>query len=125
MDRQQHPASVHCTVNANQVEIVKEYLADLEASASEVLANPSLTKEGTAPMYGLMAKVPLRGFVKSSVLKVMEGMYGPTGDMPDLSNLGSGEDEGFLLRAINKYGDKALNAVDWLQKVRRSLFGGR
>ena len=92
VDRQQHPASVHCTVNANQVEIVKEYLADLEASASEVLANPSLTKEGTAPMYGLMAKVPLRGFVKSSVLKVMEGMYGPTGDMPDLSNLGSGED---------------------------------
>lgn len=30
-------------------------------------------------MYGMMAKVPVRALVKSAVLRVMEGMYGPAG----------------------------------------------
>jgi len=124
IDRQQNPASVHCTVNANQLKVVSHYLSDLEEAVETVRNNPELNREGTAPMYGLMAKVPIRGLVKSSVVKVMEDMYGPSGGVPDLSKLGAGQDDGMILEFIHKYGDHFLDAMDYLKKLRRSIFGG-
>ena len=53
--------------------------------ALEVKADPNLARSGNAPMYGMMAKAPLRGFVGQSVRKVMEAMYAPGAVVPDLS----------------------------------------
>jgi sphinganine-1-phosphate aldolase len=81
VDRQQKPVSVHLTVTANHLPIVDAYLADLAGAVGEVRRDPSLAKSGTAPMYGMAAKMPVRRLVARSVRKVLEGLYaagGPT-----------------------------------------------
>lgn len=75
IDRQHRPASIHLTVTANHAQIVDTYLADLLASVAEVRRDPSLAKSGSAPMYGMAAKMPVRGFVAQRVRKVMADMY--------------------------------------------------
>jgi hypothetical protein len=44
--------------------------------------NPELNTSGQAAMYGMMAKIPLRGMIKTSVLSIMEKMYGPDAKLP-------------------------------------------
>ena len=119
--RQQHPASVHLTVNARNAPAIDEYLDDLKAAVATVKANPELKRSGEAAMYGMMAKVPVRGLVKHSVRKVMEGMYAPGGTAPDMANLGQGDDDGLILGLINKYGDQAQAALDKLDAARDRL----
>jgi glutamate/tyrosine decarboxylase-like PLP-dependent enzyme len=77
VDRQQRPASIHLTVTANHAAIVDDYLADLRAALAEVKADPSLAKSGTAPMYGMASKMPIRRLVASNVRKVIANMYAP------------------------------------------------
>ncbi|MGE3767441.1 MAG: hypothetical protein AB7L94_34625, partial [Kofleriaceae bacterium] len=75
IDRQQAPASIHMTVTANHGTIVKDYLDDLAESAKEVRANPQLAKSGSAPMYGMAAKMPIRGLVGMQVRKMISDLY--------------------------------------------------
>jgi sphinganine-1-phosphate aldolase len=79
VDRQQRPASIHLTVTANHAGIVDEYLRDLREALAEVRANPSLAKSGTAPMYGMAAKMPVRRLVAANVRKVIADLYAPGG----------------------------------------------
>ena len=124
IDRQQTPACLHCTVNAHNRPQVPTFLVDLKEAAAHVAAHPELASEGNAAMYGMMAKVPVRGLVKLSVQKVMESMYGPDGTVPDLSNLGAAEDDGFVLQFMHKYGDQAMEMLDRVNGFRASI-GGR
>ena len=75
VDRQQRPASIHLTVTANHAAIVEPYITDLRESLAEVRANPKLAKSGTAPMYGMAAKMPVRRLVASNVRKVIADLY--------------------------------------------------
>lgn len=75
-DRMQRPAAIHLTVTANHAAIVDDYLADLAAAVDEVRRNPSLARSGTAPMYGMAAKLPARFLVASRVRKVIADLYG-------------------------------------------------
>lgn len=75
IDRMHRPAAIHLTVTANHAGVVDEYLADLAKSVAEVRRDPSLAKSGSAPMYGMAAKLPLRGLVKSRVRKVIADLY--------------------------------------------------
>ncbi len=75
-DRQHRPASIHLTVTANHEPIVDDYVRDLRDALAEVRANPALAKSGSAPMYGMAAKMPVRFFVKAQVRKVIAGLYG-------------------------------------------------
>jgi sphinganine-1-phosphate aldolase len=75
VDRQHRPTSIHLTVTANHAAIVDEYLADLHACVAEVRANPQLAKSGTAPMYGMAAKLPVRRLVARNVRKVIAELY--------------------------------------------------
>lgn len=119
VDRQQRPASVHLTVTANHAPIVAPYIEDLRASVKEVVENPSLAKSGNAPMYGMMAKAPLRGFVGQSVRKVMEAMYAPGAVVPDLKDASSGG--GVIDRLIAKHGDKVNEVLDRIEAARLAL----
>jgi len=119
--RQQGPPSVHLTVNAHNASIIDDYLADLKEAVAVVKADPSLKRAGEAAMYGMMAKVPVRGLVKHSVRKVMEGMYAPGGGAPDMANLGQDDDDGVILGLINKYGDQAQVALDKLDAAKDRL----
>ncbi|MCA9539821.1 MAG: aspartate aminotransferase family protein, partial [Myxococcales bacterium] len=84
VDRQQYPASVHCTVNASNGPVVELYLSDLAEAVAYVRAHPEASREGDAALYGMMARVPVRGLVKEGVLKIMEQLYGPDSEEPDL-----------------------------------------
>jgi len=75
VDRQQRPASIHLTVTANHAAIVDDYLRDVRAALAEVRANPALAKSGTAPMYGMAAKMPVRRLVAANVRKVIADLY--------------------------------------------------
>jgi hypothetical protein len=120
-DRQQNPASIHCTVNANHLELVDEYLDDVRAAVAHVKAHPELIGEGSAPMYGMMARLPLRGIVKKSVLDVMESLYGPQAGALDMAELGAGEESGLLLRAARRYGGRVLGLLNKLDAKRDLL----
>jgi glutamate/tyrosine decarboxylase-like PLP-dependent enzyme len=77
VDRMHRPEAIHLTVTANHAPIVDEYLADLAAAVAEVRANPRLAKEGTAPMYGMAGKLPVRRLVARNVRKMIAEMYAP------------------------------------------------
>ncbi len=124
-DRQQRPPSIHLTVNANNADVADQYLADLAESTARAAREPQLADEGEAAMYGMMAKVPLRGLVKHSVGKVMESMYDGSTEMPDLGNLGEDTSSGPVVGFINRHGDKALDAIDWFNNSVRTLRPGR
>lgn len=109
VDRQQEPASVHCSTNAVNLQAVEQYLDDLRQAAAEVRDNPGLASEGQAAMYGMMAKVPVNGLLQREVRKVMERMYGPEGAPPSLDG-----------DALPPWAGKALDLVDRARrKVRR------
>jgi glutamate/tyrosine decarboxylase-like PLP-dependent enzyme len=111
IDRQQFPDSIHCTVNGNNLAVVDGYLADLAGAVAHARAHPELKSSGNAAMYGMMAKIPVRAMVRSSVRKVMEQMYAPGGGTPDLSNVGSGADDDWTLRLMNRYGDRVMSLL--------------
>jgi glutamate/tyrosine decarboxylase-like PLP-dependent enzyme len=118
IDRQQDPPSVHCTVNWKQGPAVERYLEDLRASVAEVRANPSASSEGQAPMYGMMAKLPVRGLVKNGVVKVLEGLYGASPiDDPTAAPAG----DGLVDKLVAKYGDQAMQLFDKADTVRKRL----
>ncbi|MDB4957989.1 MAG: Pyridoxal-dependent decarboxylase [Myxococcales bacterium] len=77
VDRQQRPSSIHLTVTANHAAIVDDYLADLRAAVDEVRGDPKLASSGTAPMYGMAAKMPVRGLVARNVRNMIAKMYAP------------------------------------------------
>jgi glutamate/tyrosine decarboxylase-like PLP-dependent enzyme len=126
VDRQQHPASVHLTVTSHHLDVVDRYLADLRDSVAYVRAHPETKTSGEAPMYGMMAKLPVRGLVRFSVHKVMQQMYGPGGGAPDLADLGNSEGDNLVFRLMGQHKERALAAldrIDELSSLPRKLLG--
>ena len=111
-DRQQDPASVHCTITANHADYVDAYADDLAECVAHVRVHPELAREGEAAMYGMMAKIPVKGAVKYSVGKVMEAMHAG-GDQPDLGDMGSADDSA-VFKLLDKYGDKFMDVLEKL-----------
>lgn len=83
IDRQQKPASIHFMINPLHGKIVDEYLNDLRDAVEKVKENPDLAKQATAPVYGMLANVPLRGMVESEVRKIVEDIY--KGTSPEIN----------------------------------------
>lgn len=108
VSRQQSPPSVHCSTNASNLPAVEAYLADLRAAVEHARAHPELASQGEAAMYGMMAKVPVRGLVARGVRQVMEQLYGPDGEVPDLAD--ASEDP--AAAAVRRYVLPALDRVD-------------
>lgn len=82
IDRLQRPEALHAMVTPLHARVVKRYIDDLKKSVHEVMKNPKLAESGSAPMYGMIAAIPLRGMVKKQVVNMMLGLYGPEGKMP-------------------------------------------
>jgi sphinganine-1-phosphate aldolase len=124
-DRQQHPSSIHLTVMSAHLDTADEFLRDLDEAVQHVRANPELKSSGDAAMYGMMAKIPVRTMVKTAVLQVMEGMYSPEGQVPDLGEKGAAGD-GLIGKIIDNYQAPLLEGLDKLEKAKdrlRSLRG--
>ncbi|NCG19657.1 MAG: aminotransferase class V-fold PLP-dependent enzyme, partial [Rhodobacterales bacterium] len=121
VDRQQSPPSVHCTVNASNLPVMDTYLSDVREALAKVAANPSLAREGDAAMYGLMAKVPLRGLVVDSIRDVMAGWYAPDAGAASLG----GDDTDGLMGFVNQHSDKVHKVLDAVNSARASIGGTR
>ena len=74
-------------------------------------------------MYGLIAKVPVRGFVGMTVRKMMEGMYAPGVVIPDLAKTSSGD--GFVGRLVDRYQTQISDVLDQVDLVRRRANAAR
>jgi glutamate/tyrosine decarboxylase-like PLP-dependent enzyme len=84
IDRLQRPESLHLILNPGHGEVIDEFFTDLRDAVEYVQAHPESAFEGSAPMYGLIAKIPLRRLVKSQVLAIIEKMYSEEGGVPEL-----------------------------------------
>lgn len=117
VDRQQTPESVHLTLSPVHAEYIKDYVLDLRESVQKVKANPQLNTSGQAAMYGMMARIPFRGMIKSSVMAIMEKMYGPEGKLPmdkgeEVENWGDFvEKVGANLLEVKRHVDGVLDKV--------------
>ncbi len=85
IDRLQRPESLHMILNPGHAHVVDEYLGDLREAVLYVKDNPDAAFDGSAPLYGLIAKAPMRRMVKRQVLAIIEKMYSAEGGTPDLS----------------------------------------
>lgn len=75
VDRLQHPEAIHVILNSGHEQIVDQYVADLRAAVEEVKAYPEAALSGSAPMYGLIAKAPMRRMVWRNVVSILAQMY--------------------------------------------------
>ncbi len=75
VDRQQFPNSIHLTIMKHHLPVIDDYINDLKGAIKFAKDNPGATSKGNAALYGLMARIPFRGMVKSNVRKLFEEMY--------------------------------------------------
>ena len=119
-DRNQKPPSIHLTVMAGHQQIVPQLLSDLRAAAQYLRAHPEARKSGSAPMYGMMAKLPFRSLVKSGVVDMMAKMYGRDAKLPELSDPNAGND-GLVARTMDKFGEPILATLEKIEAIKERL----
>lgn len=104
VNRVQKPDGLHAMITAGHLEVVDAYLRDLREAVETVRANPKLAQEGSAPTYGMMAHVPLRGMVREKVLELFVQMYRAGGGEVDLhAPAARGRVDALLERAARWY----------------------
>ncbi len=86
IDRQQKPACLHAMVSPIHSTTAQAYLNDLQQAVAHVKQHPELKSQGNAAMYGMMAKLPMRGMIQNELLNLMESMYSVEGKAPDLES---------------------------------------
>jgi glutamate/tyrosine decarboxylase-like PLP-dependent enzyme len=118
IDRQQRPEAIHMSVNPTHKEVILNYVNDIKEAINYVRAHPEAATSGQAAMYGMMAKIPFRGMIKQSVLKIMQQMYSAEGTMPDLEN----KKPESLMDVVEKMGSQALEVKRQFDIVRKKIF---
>ena len=84
INRLQNPDGLHAMITAIHLEVMDDYLRDLQQAVAVVKANPALANSGSAATYGLMSHLPLRGLVRQKVLDIFAQMYKAGGHDFDL-----------------------------------------
>ncbi|RME83029.1 MAG: aminotransferase class V-fold PLP-dependent enzyme [Caldilineae bacterium] len=71
-----HPPGVHIAVTLRHTQpgVAERFLADLEAAVARVKTQPA-GKGGMAPIYGLAARLPMRGLVSELLKRYIEVLY--------------------------------------------------
>jgi glutamate/tyrosine decarboxylase-like PLP-dependent enzyme len=75
IDRQQKPTCLHLMITPAHTNQIDAFLKDLKESVATVRANPKLSTEGMAAMYGMMAKVPDPSMVDPYLYQYMDARY--------------------------------------------------
>ena len=75
VDRQQLPPSIHTTVMKRNLPVLERYKEDLAEAVEFARNNPAAASEGNAAIYGVMARVPMRGMVSSNVRRLLLDLY--------------------------------------------------
>lgn len=119
-DRQQNPESIHLTIMPNQEKAFNAFFKDLSEAIEVVKSDPELASSGSAAMYGMMSKVPMRGLVKDSVMGVMESLWGNRGIDPEIEKIAQ-EDDSLTGKLMNKYGKEVLQILDKTQEIKEKI----
>ena len=77
VDRQQLPPCIHLTILPSNLPAIDAYKEDVRAALDYALANPQAEAKGNAALYGMMARIPLRGMVKNNLVRLFENLYQP------------------------------------------------
>ncbi|MBI5915300.1 MAG: aspartate aminotransferase family protein [Bacteroidetes bacterium] len=75
VDRQQLPNSIHLTVFPYNIPVIDNYVADVRTALDWAKAHPEASGEGNAALYGLLARLPLRGMVKDNIRRLFVETY--------------------------------------------------
>lgn len=75
VDRQQLPNSIHLTVFPYNIPVAGRYVDDVRQAVDWAKQHPEASGEGNAALYGLMARLPMRGMVEQNVRKVFLDAY--------------------------------------------------
>ncbi len=75
INRLQKPESLQVILNAGHAAVIDPLLADLREAVAQVRANPDAAFEGSAPMYGLIANMPLRRVVRKNLVSIFTKMH--------------------------------------------------
>lgn len=77
LEKQHKPDSIHCTLMPTHARIADQFLVDLKECVAETLAHPELKNDGSAAMYGMVAKVPDESIVDKFLCELMNKIYAP------------------------------------------------
>jgi len=75
VDRLQSPPGLHLILNPGHGPVAEAFLQDLREACQQVTRHPEIGAEGSAPLYGMMARVPLRGLVRRQVRSFLLQMH--------------------------------------------------
>lgn len=75
VDRQQNPNSIHITVMNPHLDIIDAYCNDLRQAVDWARSNRQASGEGSASIYGIMARMPFKKLVEQNIRRVYEEMY--------------------------------------------------
>ncbi len=75
INKQQNPECLHAMITPIHEKSVEPFLKDLRESVEYIRLHPELAMVGQAAMYGMIAKAPIRGMVRTEVQKVMQKLY--------------------------------------------------
>ena len=75
INRLQKPESLQVILNAGHAAVIDPLLADLREAVAQVRAHPDAAFEGSAPMYGLIANMPLRRVVRKNLVSIFTKMH--------------------------------------------------
>jgi tyrosine decarboxylase MnfA len=75
IDRQKDPTCLHLMVTPAHTNQIDAFLRDLKESLATVRGNPNLSTEGTAALYGMIAKVPDPTMINQFLYGYMDDRY--------------------------------------------------
>lgn len=75
LERQQLPPAVHMTVMIPHAQRKEQLITDLRKAVAAVVERPSLASQGSAAMYGMVAKIPDDTIVDGFLTSFMANVY--------------------------------------------------
>lgn len=75
LERQQLPSCLHMSVMPPHAKVADVFLANLQEAVNEVRDHPELSNQGTAAMYGLIAKIPSGVVIEQFLSIFMSKVY--------------------------------------------------
>jgi sphinganine-1-phosphate aldolase len=75
VDRQHKPLCLHLTVMKHHVPVIDDYVRDVREGLAFAKKQPERSKQGTAALYGLMARLPAGSMIRQQVRQLVRSWY--------------------------------------------------
>ncbi|XP_048727010.2 sphingosine-1-phosphate lyase-like [Ostrea edulis] len=75
MERNQNPSSLHLSILPSHIPVVSDLLTDLKASTERVKGDVTLSKNGTAGVYGMISTIPDKSIIDDFLVEFFCQVY--------------------------------------------------